>query len=217
MKTQLDLKEIEKRAFRSTYQDGLWDIYFGLIVVFMAIFLHRPQSGYSPSNIFLMLACFLVSYGLFSAGKKWITVPRLGVAKFGEVRKRKNRTLGIVLGAVILLQVALVVITAVGAFDPTFGGKLGRLLGQNNPGLLVVASIASLMVGGGMMVIVSFTEFLRGYYITVLMSAAVFVMVLYDKPLVPILIGALIVISGVILLIRFIRQHPVPRDEVTYE
>lgn len=213
MKTQLDLKAIEKRAFRSTYQDGLWDIYFGLIVVFMALFLYRPQSGYRPSNIFLMLACFLVSYGLFFAGKKWITLPRIGAAKFGEVRKRKNRTLGIVLGAFVLLQVVLVVITAVGAFDPTFGGKIGRLLGAKDPGLLVVASIASLMVGGGMMAIVSFTEFLRGYYITVLMAAAVFVMVLYNKPLVPILIGALIVISGAIILIRFIRQHPVPREE----
>ena len=27
MNTQLNLKELERKAFRSTYQDGLWDLY----------------------------------------------------------------------------------------------------------------------------------------------------------------------------------------------
>ena len=45
---QINLKEIERKAFRSTYQDGLWDIYFGLIVVGMSIFIYRPPEGYSP-------------------------------------------------------------------------------------------------------------------------------------------------------------------------
>jgi hypothetical protein len=38
MTTKLDLKEIEKRAFLSTYQDGIWDIYYGLIVICVTFF-----------------------------------------------------------------------------------------------------------------------------------------------------------------------------------
>jgi hypothetical protein len=78
MSTQLDLKELERKAFRSTYQDGLWDLYFGLIVVCMSIFVYRPAAGYSPVNIVLAMSAMAVAYALFWAGKKFITLPRMG-------------------------------------------------------------------------------------------------------------------------------------------
>jgi hypothetical protein len=37
MQTQLNLKEIERKAFRSTYQDGLLDICIGSVVGSMAL------------------------------------------------------------------------------------------------------------------------------------------------------------------------------------
>ncbi len=48
MNSVLNLKEIEKRAFRSTYQDGLWDIYYGLVVIsmgFLSIIRKRDTVG----------------------------------------------------------------------------------------------------------------------------------------------------------------------------
>jgi len=62
MSTQLDLKQIERRAFRSTYQDGLWDLYFGLFVVCMSIFVYRPVTGYSPLNIILAMSAMAIAY-----------------------------------------------------------------------------------------------------------------------------------------------------------
>jgi len=38
MTDNLDLKELEKKAWRSTFQDGLWDIYFGLLIFGMGIY-----------------------------------------------------------------------------------------------------------------------------------------------------------------------------------
>ncbi len=70
MSEQMDLEEIEKRADRSTYHDGIWDIYYGLIVFYMIFYFHRPATGYRALNIFLILASFLMAYGLFWAGKK---------------------------------------------------------------------------------------------------------------------------------------------------
>lgn len=208
MTTKLDLKEIEKRAFLSTYQDGIWDIYFGLIVICMTFFLYHPPSGYSPSNIFLMLASMLGAYGFFWAGKKWITAPRLGQVAFGDIRKRKRKKMVIVLIVLIALQAAVVGITAMGWLDPAFAAKLNQFLDQTDSGLLMVASIGMLMVGSGMLVMVYFTDFGRGYYIAILMAAAVFLMILFNRPLIPVLIGTVIILPGIVLLVRFIRRYP---------
>lgn len=217
MSAQMNLKEIERRAFRSTYQDGIWDIYYGLIVFCMTFFLYRPETGYRPMNIFLMLASFLVAYGLFWAGKKWITTPRLGKVVFGDTRKRKNKTMGLVLLALIALQAAVVGTTTLGWLNPEFGAKLNQFLGETNSTLLVVASIAMLMVGSGMLVMVHFTEFGRGYYIAILMAAAVFLMILFNRPLYPLLIGTVIILPGVVMLVRFIKRYPVQHNEDFHE
>jgi len=58
MNNQLNLKELERKAFRSTYQDGLWDVQFGFIVICMGFFIFRPDDGYGPRNIFMMLVAF---------------------------------------------------------------------------------------------------------------------------------------------------------------
>lgn len=212
MATKLDLKEIEKRAFLSTYQDGIWDIYYGLIVICMTFFLYHPSSGYSPLNIFLMLASILGAYGLFWAGKKWITAPRLGQVVFGDIRKRKRKKMVIVLLILIALQAAVVGITTMGWLDPAFGEKLNQFLGKTDSGLLVVASIGMLMVGSGMLVMVYFTDFSRGYYIAVLMAVAAFLMILFNRPLIPVLIGVVIIIPGIVLLMRFIRRYPLTHN-----
>lgn len=33
MVAKIELKEIEKKAYKSVFQDGLWDIYFGILVL----------------------------------------------------------------------------------------------------------------------------------------------------------------------------------------
>ena len=51
MSQEIDLKQIERKAFRSTYQDGLWDIYIGLVVIFMALYMYRPVGGYNRGTL----------------------------------------------------------------------------------------------------------------------------------------------------------------------
>ncbi len=214
--TNMNLKEIERRAFKSTYQDGLWDIYYGLIVISMSIFVHRPETGYSWVNIVLMGSSFLLAYGLFFVGKKFITIPRLGQVVYGEIRKRKVRTMSIVLGVFIFCQVLLLLLTIFGWGDLKFGQLLSNIFGKNNESMLV-SIIAGLMVCSGMGAIVIFSDFLRGYYIAIFMSLAVFLMVLLNQPLYPILIGVVIIVPGIVLLIRFIKQYPLHESEGRYE
>jgi hypothetical protein len=216
MKSSLNLKEIEKRAFRSTYQDGLRDIYYGLIVICLAVFMDRPDEGYGWTNIAFMVGSFLIAYILFRMGKKFITTPRLGQVVFGEVRRQKKRTMSIVLGVFVACQFLLLLVTAFGWFNPSFGGRLATLLNGKNE-LLLVSTIGSLIVCVGMSVTAYFSDYLRGYYIAILMALAVFLIIYFDQPIFPALIGILIVLPGIMLLVRFLKQYPLPKEEGRYE
>jgi hypothetical protein len=217
MDSKLNLKELERKAFRSTYQDGLWDVYMGLVVVCMAFFIYRPATGYSPKNIFLLLLAFVFSYLIFWAGKKFITVPRMGQVTFGPHRKQKLRTLAIILGALILVQAVVVLITTTGWLNAGFGAKLSSLLGENSLERILVATLGSLFVGPSMLLIAFFNDFGRGYYIGVLMALAVFLMILLNQPLYPLLIGLLIIIPGIVLFVRFLQRYPLPGAEAADE
>jgi hypothetical protein len=217
MNNQLNLKELERKAFRSTYQDGLWDVQLGLIVICMGIFVFRPDYGYGPRNIFLMLLAFSLANLVFWVGKKFVTVPRMGQVSFGPLRKKKNRTLAIILSAVVLVQIGVVLVTATGWLNAGFGAKLSSLLGGGNLERIPVAALGSLFVGPAMILIAFFIDFPRGYYIAILMALAVFLMILFNQPIYPILIGALILAPGVVLFVRFVRKYPLHREEAEHE
>jgi hypothetical protein len=68
-----------------------------------------------------------------------------------------------------------------------------------------------------MIVVSYFTEFRRGYYISALMSLAVFLMLYLNQPLYPILIGGLILLPGLVIFVRFLRKYPLPREDAAHE
>jgi hypothetical protein len=208
MNTKLDLKAIEQKAYRSTYQDGLWDIYYGLIVICVSIFVYRPESGYSPLNIILAVTSFGVAYSLFVAGKKYLTIPRMGQVVFGEKRKKRRRSLAITLGIIVFIQIILVGVQVIAWNDPALGGKINGFLQDKGLMDLAVASLAAFIVGSSLVLVAFFQDFSRGYYISVLFSLAIFLMIYFNQPQYPIIIGVLIILPGVYLLVRFLQQHP---------
>ncbi len=213
MSANLDLKQIELKAFRSTFQDGLSDIQYGLIIAAMAIFMYRPATGYAPINIILAVLMITAVNILFLAGKRYITLPRMGQVAFGPVRKQKQKNMMAVLALVTLLLVILVVLTGVGWFNP---GLVTSLFGQSqnvNLDRAVVAAISALIVGVSLLVIAYFSDFMRGYYIAIMMALAVFLMIFYNQPVFPLVIGALILLPGVVLLIRFLNKYPRPKGD----
>jgi hypothetical protein len=217
MTNQLNLKELERKAFRSTYQDGLWDMYMGLIVVWMALFIFRPEGGYQGWNIVWMVLAFTFSYVLFWAGKRYITLPRMGQVTFGPLRKKKAATLAFVLGALVAVQAVVVLLSVAGWKNPEFGAKLSAFLGGESMERVLVAAIGSLFVGPSMIVIAYFNDFMRGYYIAVLMAAAVFLMILLNQPIYPVVIGAFIIVPGIVLFVRFLGKYPLHREEAGHE
>ena len=216
MSQDLDLKALERKAFSSTYQDGLWDITLGLIVIGMAIFVFRPEEGYGALNfIWLMVTC-LVANLIFWVGKKFITVPRMGQVRFGEIRKQKARTLAIIMAVFILIQGGIVLLTALSWKNPELGAKISSVLNAGNMERLMVATVGSLFVGPSFILIAYFNDFLRGYYIAILMALAVFLMILFNQPIYPLILGGLIVAPGLVLFVQFLRQYPLPSQDVNH-
>lgn len=217
MNTQPNLKELERKAFRSTYEDGLWDMYFGLIVICMSIFIYRPASGYSPVNIVLALCSMGIAYAFFMAGKKFITLPRMGQVRFGAKREMRKRTLVIVLSVVVLIQVVFVAFQMLAWANPGMGATLHALLPDRTAGDLLVASVGALFVGPSMIVVAYFKDFPRGYFIAIMIALAVFLMTYLNQPIYPILIGLVIALPGVVLFVRFLRKYPLHREEAERE
>jgi hypothetical protein len=217
MASQLDLKDLERKAFRSTYQDGLWDIYMGGIVASMSLLLILPDNDESSLlNILILMLGMAVSYLIFWAGKKYITLPRLGRATFGAERKRRKRTLAMVLGVIVAMQAAFLIFSIAVWASPTLQARLSFLQGERGATDLLVATIGALFVGPSITFIAYFNDFPRGYYIAVLMAAAVFSMIFFHQPLIMLLCAALIILPGVVLFVRFLNTHPLPPAEAQH-
>jgi hypothetical protein len=216
MDTQLNLKELERKAFRSTYQDGLLDLYTGLIVVCMSIFVYRPLPGYSLLNIVFFIAVMIVAQALFWVGKKYITLPRMGQVHFGEQRKKRTRIMVIVMSAMVLVQAILFALTLLIWANPEWSARIKGLLPERGIMDLLVASFGSLMVGLGMNLVAYFKDFPRGYFMAIMISIAVFLMLYLNQPIYPIIIGILIAIPGLVLFVRFLQKYPLPQEEKSH-
>jgi hypothetical protein len=110
----MQFKNLEKRAFRSTFEDGLWDIYLGGLLFTMGMGPGLVVIGLSSQLIMVVLivATLLLMTGFFLS-KRMITIPRLGLVKVGKERKMKLRkltllfTISFLVGVVFLLETAL--------------------------------------------------------------------------------------------------------------
>ena len=77
----------------------------------------------------------------------------------------------------------------------------------------MVAALGSLFVGPPMLVMAYMIDFPRGYYIAVLMALAVFLMILTNQMIYSLVIGAIIILPGLVLFIRFLRKYPLPQGD----
>lgn len=102
MEEAIDLRKIERSAFRSYFEDGMWDIFFGLMFILSGV---RTITD-NPAFTLMILVIVLVPI----LGKRVITVPRLGVAEFGERRKRGHMYLVVLIGVVVLVSAGIVVL-----------------------------------------------------------------------------------------------------------
>lgn len=205
MATNVSLKQVERRAWRSFFEDGLLDMYVGLMLMVLGardLFTNLFGSGLPTFGAGLVLA--VLAFLPYWAGKRFISVPRMGRAKFGAARKAKQTkaafvySVSVIAGVIILLMIML----GLSSSPPVWVQMLGA------------RGFIALGVGGCMMLMFGlasyFTDYRRGYVIAVLYGLGFSGTTWLGNPMILLLAGGLIVLMGTVVFVRFLRKYPMP-------
>lgn len=204
MNTHNSLKELERKAYRSTFEDGIYDILFGLIFLILALIPILEKAGISR---FIGYALLLIPATLPIIGKRLITIPRMGAVEFGRKRKSRNRLLLIVTVIVILLMLPIMISMMSQGFSGSMGWMVIALLALPVFIIAVYAMdfprlwiYAALLLAGAVE-----SEFLLRY-----MSSPHNTSISFGLP------GAIILIAGLNLLVKFIQKYPKTTPEANH-
>jgi hypothetical protein len=113
MSETISLKELEQKAYRSFFKDGIWDVYLGLLLLAMGgapALLAMGAAVVWAAAAGLLLSALGMAF--FFAGKKYLTVPRLGAVQFGPARTLRRKKTSLVLACSVLVGIALLALTA---------------------------------------------------------------------------------------------------------
>ncbi|MCA9952230.1 MAG: hypothetical protein KDE48_21410 [Anaerolineales bacterium] len=205
----IDLQDLERKAFRSNFQDGLWDIFLGLMLVQMCFGpILGGYYGLAPTTILLILLLYAaVVLGGFWYAKKYIILPRLGVVKFSQQRQKRRKRFKLVLSISVAWGVALF-----GIFLGLY--QTGVPTNVTGPvilyGLAIVFGVGAVIVFSLMAYTMDFTRaYVYGWFYAFgvlstfwLMEQGVFF------PYGAVLLTAIMVLIGLVLFIRFLHEHP---------
>lgn len=116
MAKEVNLKQVEQRVFKSTFEDGLWDVLIGLFTLQFAIapFLSRSLGDFWSSAVFLPF--FALGFAVVWLIRKNVVRPRVGIVKFGDWRKKKLMRFNIAM--LVAFSVALILgVLSFASFD----------------------------------------------------------------------------------------------------
>lgn len=191
MNTPLNLKEIERKAFRSFYQDGIWDIFFGLMMFAMYAFTLFNEMENNGLRVIGLILIEIMAVMFLIFGKKYITIPRLGNVEFGKARKRK-------LVYILVLNV-FTLIVGLGLYRASDWLSLdtpkSELLTPLGFGIWI-AFLTSLMA--------FFLDFDRLYIYALIYGATFASVMLLDIPILFLVASLLILLPGLIIFSRFL-------------
>ena len=211
MSEQVSLKQVERQAFTSIYNDGLWDIFLGcfLLIFVIAPFLSASMGDFWSSVVFLPFwgGVYLVIRRI----RQHVVAPRVGTAKFGRARKAKLRKFTVVMLAANLVALVLGFVAA---------ANIGRISGH------AVAPVFGLIFLIGFSTAAYFLDFSRLYVYGLLTGLSPLVgewLWVHNKashhgfPLTFGITAAVMILVGLVLFVRLLRENPVAVAELPSE
>jgi len=208
MSHTIDLKELEKKAYRSFFKDGIWDVYLGLLLLAMGgapALLAIGATMVWAAAAGLLLSSLGVAF--FFAGKKYLTVPRLGAVQFGPARTLRRKKTSLVLACSALVGIALLALTATRSL-PSLGlagvPTVAIIFAAN---CLIVFSLGAYYLDFDRLYVYGLlyaVAFPLAVVLTEHWGAAAGFLVAYALSAVP------MIVVGVSLFVRFLREYPVP-------
>jgi hypothetical protein len=194
MKQDLELENIEKKAWQSYFQDGLFDIFFASLFIISGI-------GQIYDSVFVSLSIF-IPVVIFILCKFFITVPRLGIVKFGKKRIEKQMKAHIALLITFIVTLIIFVLSASNQFN----------LDLDFSTILIIMFIA---IFGSLAYFLDYPMFLL---YGLMFAASEYIIRNYGHStgaLIFFCFGATLLVIGFYQMIRFLRKFPLPEKEVT--
>jgi len=203
MEGDRELRELEQKVFRSYFKDGLWDIYGALILLGFGLTIFT-------GSIYLMLAFTTVAVILLLFRRR-ILMPRLGQVNFSPGRQAKTKRSRIIATATLTVTMLLGVVFFI-------------LYSANNMPRWLDIWMADYFVaafGGVLALVVAVAAYVVGVWRYYVYAAVVFIAYFVanmlrpnDMESIPVIVaGGIVFISGLIILIRFLRKYPLSPQE----
>lgn len=209
MTKKINLKEMEKKAWKSCFQDGLWDIFLGLILLSFGI---SPFIEEITGITYLISYIILLSLGyiIFYIGKKYITIPRIGNVKFGPKRKSKKIKVVIILAISVIFGLAAILITQTDLIPYNIDISIWGIIFAINA--LIVFSLMAY-----------YLDFPRLYIYSIFFATSIFIVETssshvgstYDTVIGFGMFGVVAVLVGLLHLTRFVRRYPLQKGDIT--
>ncbi len=212
MTADVDLKALERRAYRSFFGDGIWDMYLGLLLLGMGGGPALLQMGFPVVWAAIVpLALCGAAMVLFVVGKRHITVPRLGAVQFGPARALKRKRLSLVLACSALLGVVLFALVAWRSIPALSLGNVPMVALVFAANCLIVFTLGAY-----------YLDFSRLYVYGLLYAVAFPLGIVLDETgrvgasflTVHALLAGPMIVVGATLFIRFLRAYPPTAEEV---
>ena len=208
-----DLKTLERDAFRKFYDDGIFDIYLGAMLITMGVAaVLADQMNNEGLSMLLMLGLAIAVTVPLLLWRRHLLRSRLGEFKPGPARRRKiSRTRLILLGSVLLGVLAFVVAAIAYRSDSSVD-----VAGLVIPLLWI---LNSMIVFGAMAYLLDVPRFyIHGVIIGFAMPILIWPDVLWDTQVPPWLAfggpGLVVAAIGFYKLIHFLRAYPALETEV---
>jgi hypothetical protein len=204
-----NLKEIERRAYMSYHQDGLLDIFAGLYILGFGLGAYMDviwEFGFGTIMPAILVAAVLP---IWIAAKRKITMPRIGFVNFGIRGATKITALFIGL-----------MVAGLGAFSVF---TLATFQGGSRQWLDLIFQNGMIIVGVGSLAVCSlfgYTMGLKRLYAYGLLALIVLVIGHFTSVFfayILMALGTLVMVTGVALLIGFVKKYPLKGDKAIAE
>lgn len=199
-----NLREIERKAYMSYHQDGLLDIFVGVYVLGfgLGIFMDIIWDSF-PIGLTMPAILVAVVLPIWIAAKRKITIPRIGFVKFGA--RGSNKLFAIFLG---LMVAGLGVFFAFTLFQGGHSPWLNMIF-QNGLIIVGIGSLAVCVLFGYSMGL----KRLYGYGLLAFIALVIghFTSIFFAYILMA--LGTTVMVTGVALLIGFVRKYPLQGEK----
>ena len=200
MTQEINLKEIEKKAYRDSQQDGLMEVMMGLILI--------TFGGFFYSTVFAFYILLIVFSGkIVEFIRRRYTYPRIGFVKFHEENPKDALT------GVFLFEFAVIVIifTLISIFGNVKDYSQWVDWAPLFFGMILVGPFAHAASRSGS---IRYT----GYAILSVILGVFFSLIEFGSGctgliLYLVFIGAFLFLGGLAIFTRFLRKYPLPAKE----